>query len=158
MKPQLALSRSGSAFGRERRRGASVIEFALLCPWYLFLFIGSFDLGLYSYALISVENAARVAALACSVNAAACSTSWTSSAACTLALAQLTDLPNAPASCSTSPTPLSGTVAYTTAGGPDGGPTVTITVDYTMPALSGIPNLLPGQYTVVRSVLMRVRT
>jgi Flp pilus assembly protein TadG len=144
---------------RERRRGNSIIEFSLLCPWYLFLFVGSFDMGLYSYALISVENAARVTAIACASGASACA--WTSATipqACPLALDQLKNLPNAPASCATTPTPLSGTVTYTTSGGPDGGPTITVTVKYAMPTLVGIPNLLPGTYTVVRAVEMRLTT
>lgn len=110
-------------------------------------------MGLYSYALISVENAARVAALYCSASSTTCST-WSTSA-CPLALDQLKNLPNAPSSCAS---PLSGSATYTASGGPDGGPTITITVKYAMPTLVGIPNLLPGTYTVVRSVEMRLRT
>jgi hypothetical protein len=45
------------------RRGQSVIEFTLMAPWILLLFMGIFDLGFYCYALVMTENAARVAAL-----------------------------------------------------------------------------------------------
>jgi Flp pilus assembly protein TadG len=49
---------------RERgREGASSIEFALLLPWVIFLFVGAFDWGFYAHALISTENATRVAAI-----------------------------------------------------------------------------------------------
>jgi Flp pilus assembly protein TadG len=43
-------------------RGHAMLEAALLLPWVLFLFVGAFDLGFYNYALISTQNAARVAA------------------------------------------------------------------------------------------------
>lgn len=49
-------------FRRPLRRGHSVIEFALMSPWILLLFIGIFDFGYYAYALINVENAARAGA------------------------------------------------------------------------------------------------
>ncbi len=48
---------------RTGRRGQSAIEFTLMVPWILLLFIAVFDLGFYAYTLVSVENAARVAAL-----------------------------------------------------------------------------------------------
>src|SRR5512135_2790895 len=52
----------------EKRRGGSVLELALILPWYIFLFVGAFDWGFYSRALISVEGAARTAALYASAN------------------------------------------------------------------------------------------
>jgi len=53
-----------AAPARQRRRenGSALIEITLLCPWFLFLFVGVVDLGFYTYSLIGVENAARVAA------------------------------------------------------------------------------------------------
>jgi Flp pilus assembly protein TadG len=48
--------------GYNRRAGNSIVEFSLMAPWILFLFAGAFDWGFYAYALISVQNAARVAA------------------------------------------------------------------------------------------------
>ncbi len=48
---------------RNRRRGGSALEMALLLPWYAFLFVGAFDWGFYSHALISTQAAARSAAL-----------------------------------------------------------------------------------------------
>jgi Flp pilus assembly protein TadG len=50
-------------FRKRGRSGASSIEFALLLPWIIFLFVGAFDWGFFAHALISTENAARVAAV-----------------------------------------------------------------------------------------------
>jgi Flp pilus assembly protein TadG len=147
MKAQRAL-----APGEKGRKGNSIIEFSLLAPWYIFLFIGSLDMGLYSYALISVQSAARVAALHCSANS---TTAGDSATACTLALAQLKDLPHAPSTCVS---PISVTATYQHNGGPDGLDATRVTVQYVMPALPGIPNILPGQYTVSRTVQMKLRS
>ena len=48
---------------RKNRRGGSALELAFFLPWYIFLFIGAFDWGFYAHALISAENAVRVAVL-----------------------------------------------------------------------------------------------
>jgi len=56
---------------RRNRRGSNAVEFALLVPWYLFLFIGAFDFGFYSYSLIATQNAARVVGMYCSGSAKA---------------------------------------------------------------------------------------
>lgn len=48
---------------KPRESGASLIEFSLLLPWVIFLFVGAYDWGFYAHALISTEDAARVAAL-----------------------------------------------------------------------------------------------
>jgi Flp pilus assembly protein TadG len=53
---------------KRSQRGNSVIEVSLMAPWILLLFICVFDFGFYVYAAISVENAARVAALHTSSN------------------------------------------------------------------------------------------
>ena len=45
-----------------RERGQAFLEVTLMMPWILFLFIGVLDAGFYSYAAITTENAARVAA------------------------------------------------------------------------------------------------
>ena len=46
-----------------RRSGNSIIEVTFMMPWLLFLFVGVFDFGFYSYALIATQNAARAAAV-----------------------------------------------------------------------------------------------
>src|ERR1035441_6069459 len=74
-----------------RERGHAVLETALMLPWVLFLFVGAFDFGFYNYALISTENAARVAAWYTSQTA---TTATDATTACTYALAELSALPN----------------------------------------------------------------
>ena len=49
-------------------RGSSILEFTLLFPMFVFLFIGAFDWGFYIHALISAENAVRSAASYASTN------------------------------------------------------------------------------------------
>ena len=46
-----------------RRRGHAIVEATLIAPWIFFLFVGVLDFGFYAYSLVSVENAARAAAL-----------------------------------------------------------------------------------------------
>ena len=58
--------------GRSNRRsGTNAIEFALLIPWYIFLFVGAIDYGFYSYGLIATQSAARVGAMYCAASASA---------------------------------------------------------------------------------------
>src|SRR6476660_6368878 len=73
------------------RKGHSVVELTLCLPWVVFLFVGAFDWGFYSWALISTQNAARVAAMYTSSNTG---TATDSAGACTYAAAQLAFAPN----------------------------------------------------------------
>ena len=41
-----------------KRTGSSVVEFAFLVPWFVFLFVGVLDMGYYNYALITAQSAA----------------------------------------------------------------------------------------------------
>jgi Flp pilus assembly protein TadG len=149
----------------KRRSGSSIVEFALLMPWYAFLFVAAYDFGFYSYGLIATENAARVAAMYCSGSdslASNCNTfisPATSSAACKYALGALQNLPNVGSSmnaCST--TVLVSASLVTGASSPDGADAAQVTVQYTTPSLIPIPALLPGAITFVRTVTMRVLT
>jgi Flp pilus assembly protein TadG len=137
-----------------RRRGASVIEFALLIPWYVFLFVGALDFGFYSYALIGVQAAARIGAMYTAGSTLSASDATTS---CSYALDQLRGLPNVGqglSTCSTSPVVV--TAALVT--GPDGSNATSVTVTYTTPQLIPIPHVLPGRLTISRTVQMRVRS
>src|SRR5712691_2982936 len=83
-------------------RGGAILELAFFAPWLFFLFVGALDFGFYAYALISVESAARVAALYASTNT---TTATDSTGACTYALGELRNLPNVGSmtSCTTNP-------------------------------------------------------
>lgn len=147
---------------RNSCKGNSIIEFSLLLPWFIFLFTGVFDFGFYAYALIAVENAARVAALHSSASAA---TAGDQSGACTLAVLELTGLPNVGSSYSgsCSANPITVTSAYCdsstpctgTAGSVDGGPAAYVSITYQMPPLFRIP--IPGVASITRSAEMRLR-
>ncbi len=135
------------------RRGNALIEFSLMMPWYVFLFIGTFDFGFYAYSLIAAQSAARVAALYCATSSA---TATDSSTACSYALDQLRNLPNVGNSMSTcNGSPLSVTASNWT--GPDGNSGTSVLVTYTTPQLIPIPGVLSGQVTINRTVNMPLR-
>jgi Flp pilus assembly protein TadG len=126
------------------------MEFALFLPFLLFSFVGAFDWGNYSWALMKTEGAARVAALYTSGSA---STATDSSGACTRALAEMSDAVNlqGQSSCTGA---LTVTAALVT--GPDGNNASQVTVSYQTVSLIPIPGLLPGQTTITRVVTMMV--
>jgi Flp pilus assembly protein TadG len=138
---------------RERREsGTSVIELSLLFPWIFFLFVGAFDMGFFTYSLISVENAARVAAEYTSKSSAVAADT---SGACTKVLAELAMLPNMGGVTTCNASPL--TVAATAVTGPDGNPATNVSVTYSGNNLVPIPGLLMGKLNVTRIVQMRVK-
>jgi Flp pilus assembly protein TadG len=73
-----------------RRRGTAIIEASLMMPWLAFLFVGILDFGFYSYSAISIQNAARAAAM----RSAASQYSLSTSNSCVAALGELRGLPN----------------------------------------------------------------
>ena len=137
---------------RRKRRGSALIELTLLSPWIFFLFVGIVDLGFYSYALISVENAARIGAEYCAQNSASASDA---TGACTKVLAELQNLSNVANLTSCSAAPL--IVTATSGNGPDGNTATTVTVTYQSISLIPIPGLLQSQLNVNRAVQMRVK-
>lgn len=139
---------------RRWRRGHAFLELALFSPVIFFQFVGTLDVGFYSYALVCTESAARVAAEATSASNAL---AGSSSAACTAALGVMTSLPNygrMGAGCNAMP--LSVTATAVTAS--DGSPASQVAVKYQTDNLIPIPGLLTGQLTVRRVVEMRVRS
>jgi Flp pilus assembly protein TadG len=142
--------------GRRRRtRGGNVVEFALLLPWMLFLFVGAYDWGFYAHALISTENATRVAALYGSI-APSGTVYWGN--ACALVRGELSISPNV-VNLSTcvngtsvsSSTPVGVSVSCTTL---DSIAAVQVTVAYQTLQLIPIPGLLEGQATLYRTTEM----
>ena len=128
------------------------MEITLIAPWFLFLFIGIVDMGFYSYSLIAVENASRVAAEYTS-NGAALAADQTG--ACTKVRAELSSLPNVSGLSSCGAAPLIVTAASAT--GPDGNSATSVSVTYRSALLIPIPGILMGQLNVTRSVQMRVK-
>lgn len=132
----------------KQRTGNAVIEVSLMAPWILLLFIAVFDFGFYVYAAISVENAARVAALHTSSNSSLGADSGT---ACFYALQELQKTANVGGLSSCSGPPLQVAAAITTL---NGAPASQVTVRYeTVP---GIPlPWFPDRYSITRVVSMR---
>ncbi len=129
-----------------------MLELALISPWIFFLFAGALDCGYYCYALISMESAARVAALYTSTSF---TTSADSSTACTYVLQELRSLPNVGSITSCSANPV--TVSAQSDTGSDGTSASKVSVTYQSLPLVPIPGLLQGSYTWTRTVKMRLR-
>ena|SRR5438270_27863 len=136
-----------------REKGHAVLEMAFLMPWLIFLFVGAFDMGFYSYALISTENAARVATMYTSGSSAA---STDSATACSIALGELGSLRNLSGVTTCNSLPLIVTIGATT--GPDGATASQVSVTYQSDQLIPIPGLLMGRLTVTRTAQMRLRS
>ncbi len=139
---------------RASERGSTFVEFALLFPMLFFLVIGTFDVGYLINALISVENAARIAALDTSASSG---TAGISSIACADVLKELAELPNhgqLPSSCNASPLKVTATAI---AAGPDGKPASQVTVTYQTIQLIPVPGV-PGSLSITRVVEMSDRS
>jgi Flp pilus assembly protein TadG len=140
---------------RRNERGSAFIEFLLLFPVLFFLFAGVFDMGIFCYALIETQDAARIGALYTSSQSTFAASS---SGACKYVLIELSTMPNSaqfPAGCNAAP--LQVTAQSTT--GPDGLPASTVTVSYQTIQVPVLP--IPGftrQLTISRTVQMKVRT
>jgi Flp pilus assembly protein TadG len=143
---------------KDRNRGesgASSVEFALLLPWIIFLFVGAYDWGFYAHALISTESATRVAA----VYAAQLSSGTPSTAtACSLVLNDLSIAVNVSGlnSCGTGTSvstaaPVAVSVSCTTL---DGVNAATVGVTYQTIQLVPIPGFLAGQATIYRTATL----
>jgi Flp pilus assembly protein TadG len=143
------------SFGRngrqESQRGHAVVEVALLSPWIFMLFAGTFDLGMYGYALISTQNAARAAAVYTSTST---TTAANTGKACQYALAEMSAVPNLTGVSTCSALPL--IVTAQSLPGADGATASQVTVTYRTPQLIPIPGLV-GRLTVNRTVQMRCR-
>jgi Flp pilus assembly protein TadG len=136
------------------QRGHAFMEMAFFAPILFFLFIGIFDLGFYTYALISTQSAARVAA---EYTSASSTTAADSSGACSAVLDVLRKLPNigsTTTSCGSAPVIV--TASSITAS--DGSAASKATVTYRSVSLIPIPGILMSQLNVTRSVTMRVRS
>jgi Flp pilus assembly protein TadG len=144
----------GASRKRANQRGQSAIETALLMPWLIFCFCGAFDMGVYTYAMISAENAARVVAMYASTSS---SVATNPTLACTYALAELR---YAPGVGSTSSCSSGGVVNVTTtylASGADTLPAAQVTITYKPSKVITLPGLINGALTITRTVELPIR-
>jgi len=140
-----------------REQGSSLVEFGFLLPWCVFLFIGILDFGFFAYALIATQGAARVGAIYASGST---STALDTATTCGYAIDQLRGLPNIGSTLSTcNSSPLTVTTNLVSgSSSPDGSNAVNVSVTYVSPSLVAIPGILPGQITITKSVLMKIRS
>jgi len=138
---------------KNRVKGHAILEAALLLPWLIFLFVGAFDLGFYSYSLICAENAVRVAV---EYTATSGFTADDSSTACSLALKEFASVPslNGVKTCGSLPL----VVNATTVTEVDGSQASQVSVRCQSGQLIPIPGLLSGQMTITRVAQMRIRS
>ena len=134
-----------------RLRGQAVIEVALLAPWVFFLFAGALDMGIYAYALIATEEAARTAVEYTSKNAA---TLADSAGACQYALTQMGAISNVRELSSCGASPLVVTAKAVTDA--DGYSASLVTVTYASLNLIPIPGV-SSKLTIVRTAQMMLR-
>jgi Flp pilus assembly protein TadG len=146
---------------RAHERGNAIIEFSLMAPWLVFLFIGAMDWGFYAYSVISLQAAARVGALYASSSTSAATDTTT---VCTYALEQMRRMANVGStmtSCATG-SAVSGTapvgVAASLVSGPDGNNAAQVSVTYQTPIYMPLIGSLPKQITLTRTVTMRLRS
>jgi Flp pilus assembly protein TadG len=155
-----------SPWRKSRPGGHAAVEVALMSPWIFLLFIAVVDFGFYAYALISVENAARVGAFYASSTPGS---AQDSAGACQYVLDELRTMPNIGNSVTTcggsSPVSVTATLAQGSAcpegidTPPPGIPVAQCTqvaVTYTTLQMFPLP-WLTGQMTVTRIVQARVR-
>src|SRR5260370_18303936 len=136
---------------KRRERGSALVELTLICPWFLFLFVGTVDMGFFTYSLITVENAARIAAEYTSQNSTQAADQGT---ACTLVRAEVAALPGVSGVADCSDSTLTVTAAGVT--GPGSNPAASVSVTYRGLNMIPISGLLTGRLTFTRHVPMRV--
>ena len=128
-----------------------------MMPWIFFLFVGVFDFGFYSYAAITTQNAARVAAMAGALGSGAPN----ATATCNLVVAEMNSLPDTQTYVPGTyvclyDTPPTNTQRIaintpTTEVESDGSTAVVITVMFRPMAMIPIPGMFNGPVTVYRT-------
>jgi Flp pilus assembly protein TadG len=152
--PNLRFFRGKKSAGAMRgEKGSTLIEISLLAPWIFFLFVGMVDLGFFSYSLIAVENATRIAAEYTSQSPA--NATDPSGLACAKVLAELSGLPNVNGLANCSSAPLVMTATSVT--GVDSNSAAQVSITYNGLSLFPIPGLLMGKLNLTRTVQMRIQ-
>jgi Flp pilus assembly protein TadG len=141
---------------RKGCRGNAMMELVLIAPWIFLLFIGALDWGFYASALVSLQAAARSAALYTSGGTAVAADQTN---ACIIVLKEIRKLPNIGTSVTTCDSnPIVTATSLTGGASPDGSLATQVSITYQSISLIPIPGLLAKQFTVTRTVKMRVRS
>src|SRR5208283_3134176 len=122
---------------RDRQTGQAVVEVTLLVPWMVFSFVAAFNFGIFAYALISTENAARSAAMYAAQSLTVAQSGSIVAQVCPYALGDLEDAPGVGAGVSTcTGSPVTVTVTPRT---PGSGNMNTVRVSVTYNTMQMIP-------------------
>jgi Flp pilus assembly protein TadG len=136
--------------------GQAVVEVTLLVPWLVLSFVAAFNFGIFAYALISTENAARSAAMYASQSLTVAQSGTIVSQVCPYVLGELGDAPGAGSlsSCTSSPVTVSVTARTPGAGNMN---TVKVSVTYNTMQMIPLPGLMAGSLAITRQVEVPIR-
>jgi Flp pilus assembly protein TadG len=139
-----------------RRSGQAVIEVTLLVPWILFSFVAAFNFGIFAYALISTQNAARSGAMFAAQSLSVAQSGSIVTQVCPYVLGELGDAPGAGSLSSCTSSPVTVTVTAMTPGSGNMN-TVKVAVTYNTMQLIPLPGLMAGSLSITRAVEMPIR-
>jgi hypothetical protein len=140
-----------------RRSGQAVIEVTLLVPWIVFSFVAAFNFGIFAYALISTQNAARSAAMYAAQSLTVAQSGGIVTLVCPYALGELGDAPGVGVGVTTcTGAPVTVTVTPKTPGAGNMN-TVQVSVTYNTMQLIPLPGLMAGSLSITRTVEMPIR-
>jgi len=155
MKPKDSMAVSGGGVAA-RRRGQAVLEVTLLVPWIVFAFVASFNFGIFAYALVSTQNAARSAAMYASQSLSVAQSGGIVSQVCPYVLGELGDAPGVGGLNSCTSSPVNVTVTAETPGAGQMN-TVRVSVTYNTMHLIPLPGLMAGSLAITRTVEVPIR-
>lgn len=140
-----------------RQSGQAVVEVTLLVPWLVFAFVAAFNFGIFAYALISTQNAARSGAMYASQSLTVAQSGTIVTQVCTYVLGELGDAPGVGSGVTTcTGAPVAVTVTAMTPGAGNMN-TVQVSVTYNTMQLIPLPGLMAGSLSITRMVEMPIR-
>jgi len=128
----------------------------LLVPWLVFAFVAAFNFGIFAYALISTQNAARAAAMYASQSLAVAQSGTIVSQICPYVLGELGDAPGMSGVATCTSTPVTATVTPRTPGAGHLN-TVQVSVTNNTMQLIPLPGLMAGSLVITRTVEIPIR-
>jgi len=132
-----------------------MIELTFMMPWLIFLFIGVYDFGFYSYMLISVQNAARAEAVHNSMSKAAATDPDGSGCQIALSELQFAAYGRSMTGCTAAPLVVTPTLV-TGASSPDGNDAAKVDVLFTTTFAIPLPGVLPNVSTIHTVAQVRI--
>jgi Flp pilus assembly protein TadG len=147
----------GRAVAASSQCGQAIIEVTLLIPWIVIAFVAAFNFGIFAYALVSTQNAARSAAMYASQSLTVAQSGSIATEVCLYALGELRDAPGVGSGVTTcTGMPVTVTVTPKTPGAGDMN-TVQVSVTYNTMQLIALPGLMAGSLAIKRTVEMPIR-